>query len=143
MRFIFQTIMIPAEELRILLVDDNEIDLFFHDKLINYQGISDQVISFTTAQSALEFLRKEIRQENYPPTLILLDIQMPEMDGFDFIDSFETLPAKIKSSCHIVMVSSSLDFGDINKANANPLIVKLLKKPLNTLELKEIIERVF
>jgi CheY-like chemotaxis protein len=128
--------------LRVLLIDDNEIDLFFHDKLIKYQGISEDIVSFTAAQPALEYLADYKNSTDIPPTLILLDIQMPEMDGFDFIRVFETLPPGTKSLCHIVMVSSSLDFGDISKANANPLIIRLLKKPLNIKELKEIVDNI-
>lgn len=126
-------------DLRFILIDDNEIDLFFHDKLLRYQAISNNIIPFNNAQQALEFLTSNLDQAEVPETIILLDIQMPEMDGFDFLRHFERYPARIKSRCHIIMVSSSLDFGDISRANANTLVLRLLKKPLNTKELKEII----
>ncbi|HVB02506.1 MAG TPA: response regulator [Chitinophagaceae bacterium] len=130
-------------DLRFLLIDDNEIDLFFHDKLLRYQGISINIVPFNNAQQALEFLSSDLDQAEIPETMILLDIQMPEMDGFDFLKHFEKYPSRIKSKCHIIMVSSSLDFGDISRANANALIIRLLKKPLNTKELKEIISTIF
>ena len=126
-------------DLRIILVDDNEIDLFFHDKLLKYQGISNNIIPFNGVQPALEFLSSNLSFPEFPITLILLDIQMPEMDGFDFLRLFESFPENMKDKCHIVMVSSSLDFGDISRAAANPRVMKLLKKPLNAQELKEII----
>lgn len=130
-------------DLRFILIDDNEIDLFFHDKLLTYQGISNKIIPFNNAQQALEFLTSDLDLSEIPDTIILLDIQMPEMDGFDFLKHFERYPARIKSKCHVIMVSSSLDFGDISRANANTIVVRLLKKPLNTKELKDIISSIF
>lgn len=130
-------------DLRVILVDDNEIDLLLHEKLITIQQISRTVLTFNNANKALEFLSSNISLPKIPPTIILLDIQMPEMDGFEFLRAFDAYPYKIKSQCHIIMVSSSLDYGDITRTNANPLVIKLLKKPLLAKELKETIDLIF
>lgn len=130
-------------DLRVILIDDNDIDLLLHERLISLQQLSRTVLSFSNANKALEFLSSNISLPHIPPTVILLDIQMPEMDGFEFLRSFDTYPQKIKSQCSIIMVSSSLDFGDISRTNANPLVVRLLKKPLQSKELKEVIEGIF
>jgi CheY-like chemotaxis protein len=135
--------MISIPDLRIILVDDNEIDLLLHERLITLQQISRTIISFNNANKALEFLSSNITLHRIPPTIILLDIQMPEMDGFEFLEAFDSYPVKIKSQCHIVMVSSSLDHGDINRTNANPLVVKLLKKPLLAKDLRETVLEIF
>lgn len=135
--------MISIPDLRIILVDDNEIDLLLHERLITLQQISRTVLSFTSANKALEFLSSNISLHRIPPTIILLDIQMPEMDGFEFLTAFDSYPSKIKSQCHIVMVSSSLDYGDINRTNANPLVIRLLKKPLLAKDLKETVGEIF
>lgn len=119
----------------ILLVDDNEIDLFLHEKLIRLSGIGERVDAFTTAREALAYLEKNEKQ----PDIILLDIQMPEMDGFDFLKAYEAIEGLNHDLTRIYMVSSSLDFSDISKAKANPLVSEFIKKPLNVRELKEIL----
>lgn len=137
------TEMNSIPDLRVILIDDNEIDLLLHEKLIGFQQISRTVISFVNANKALEFLSSNITLPKIPPTVILLDIQMPEMDGFEFLQAFDSYPNKIKSQCHIVMVSSSLDYGDITRTNANPMVIKLLRKPLLLKDLKETVEGIF
>lgn len=135
--------MISIPDLRVIIIDDNEVDLLLHERLITLQQISRTVLCFDTANKALEFLSSNISLPRIPPTILLLDIQMPEMDGFDFLAAFDTYPARIKSECHVIMVSSSLDYGDISRTYANPLVVKLLKKPLLAKELKQAVEEIF
>lgn len=135
--------MISIPDLRVILIDDNEVDLLLHEKLITLQQISRTVLAFNNANKALEFLSSNITLSRIPPTVLLLDIQMPEMDGFEFLEAFDNYPYKIKSQCHVVMVSSSLDYGDINRTQANPLVVKLLRKPLLAKELKTTIHDIF
>ncbi|HEX5553071.1 MAG TPA: response regulator [Chitinophagaceae bacterium] len=121
-----------------ILIDDNEIDLFFHEKLIKIQKISDEVTSFTNVIQALEYLSTFKKTGRiYPQTIILLDIQMPELDGFDFLDHFEELSDDIQKKSKIFIVSSSLDHGDLSRSHANHLVEAILKKPLNTGELIE------
>jgi CheY-like chemotaxis protein len=120
-----------------ILVDDNEIDLFFHDKLIKLQGLGTDVSSFSNVIPALEYLNSfKTKEQIYPETVILLDIQMPELDGFDFLDHFEQLPEAIQQKTTIFIVSSSLDHGDLSRSQANHLIDHILKKPLDAGELK-------
>jgi CheY-like chemotaxis protein len=135
--------MISIPDLRVILIDDNEVDLLLHERLVTIQQISRTVLAFNNANKALEFLSSNIALPKIPPTVILLDIQMPEMDGFDFLEAFDAYPAKIKSQCHVIMVSSSLDYGDISRTYASPMVVKLLRKPLIASELKNTIIEIY
>lgn len=124
--------------LHVFLIDDNEIDLFIHEQFLKVEGLLLDVKKFTYAGDALTFLLK-CNEDQYP-NLILLDIQMPLMNGFDFLDKFKELNNDIQEQINIVMVSSSLDFGDITRASANSNVVGFLSKPLNIKELITLLE---
>lgn len=119
---------------RVLLVDDNEIDLKINAKLISLNKLFDEIVICRSGNEALDYLNSQFEENKLIPTFILLDIQMPEMDGFEFLDRYKELSKTIKDSCTIAMLSSTLDFGDIKRAEANPHVVKLLKKPLSSNE---------
>ncbi|MDQ3071878.1 MAG: response regulator [Bacteroidota bacterium] len=113
----------------VLLIDDNTIDNFINTKLITKAGFSEKVIEKTSAISALDFLR-EIKNEEEVPDVILLDIMMPVMDGFEFLEQYDKMPADVKSKSRVVMLSSTESFKDLNRANSNPYVYKFLNKPL-------------
>lgn len=113
-----------------MLIDDNEIDLKINSKLISLTKIFDEIITCYSSDKALSYLKKQANHKDFIPTFILLDIQMPEMDGFEFLIQYKALPKSVRDHCSIAMLSSTLDFGDIKRAEANPNVIKLLKKPL-------------
>lgn len=118
-----------------MLIDDNEIDLKINSKLISLTKLVDEIIICNSGDEALNFLNNQLENKKLIPTFILLDIQMPEMDGFEFLMHYKKLSKSITDNCAIGMLSSTLDFGDIKKAEANPHVIKLLKKPLTTNDL--------
>jgi CheY-like chemotaxis protein len=124
-------------KLKAMLVDDNEIDLFLHDKLLEINNLASSCIKFTSGHDAIIHLLDTTDFPDY----ILLDIQMPEMDGFGFLEQYELLLSQKKLKSIIVMVSSSLNFDDISKANANPLVSGFLHKPLKIKDLNTILTK--
>ena len=120
-----------------ILIDDSAFDLFIYEKLIIKSGIGNSVRPFNSAQDALEYLTGE--GENLPDIVILLDLQMPGMNGFEFIEQFDLLPKKIKDKIRIYMLSSTIDTRDIDKAKASTSIIDLLSKPLEISILKSIL----
>ena len=124
---------------KILLIDDSDIDLKINSKVINLSNIFDEIVTCHSGQEAIAYLNKYVDEPALLPDFILLDIQMPEMDGFEFLEVFKRLSTTILEKCKLAILSSTLDFGDIKKAEANPLVLKLLKKPLYPSELQELL----
>lgn len=111
-----------------ILIDDSNFDLFIYEKLIVKSGIANSVKPFNSARLALEYITKE--QSKIPESIILLDLQLPGMNGFEFIDQFHHLPDELKNKFKIFMLSSTIDNNDIEKARLSPYIIDLLSKPL-------------
>ncbi len=126
---------------RVLLIDDNEIDLKINSKIIKLSSFFNDIVICQSGEEGIAYISKNLNQPELLPDFILLDIQMPEMDGFEFLELYKKFPQPFIDSCKLAILSSTLDFGDIKKAEANPLVIKLLKKPLYTSELQELITR--
>lgn len=118
----------------IILIDDSAFDLFIYEKLLIKSGITRTVKTFNSAREALKFLISE--ESALPQTVILLDLQMPDMNGFDFIDAYAQVPEGLKNKIQIFMLSSTIDSRDIEKARSSPYIIDLLPKPLEIEVLK-------
>jgi CheY-like chemotaxis protein len=115
----------------VMLVDDNELDNFINKKLLENEKFADTVIVQQSAQSALEELKKLQNTPEKLPQIIFLDIMMPHMDGFGFLDEISKLSDTIKNRCKIIMLSTSESFKDLNRANQSRYVYKFLNKPLN------------
>jgi len=112
----------------VMLIDDNSLDNFINKKMIESNGFAEKVNTYQEAGEALRFIKTAPATEW--PEVIFLDIMMPEMDGFAFLDEFEKLPENQRSQIKIIMLSTSESFKDLNRANKNPFVRKFLNKPL-------------
>lgn len=121
--------------LNFFLIDDSAFDLFIYEKLLIKSGITNSVKTFNSARDALKHLIA--KADELPDTIILLDLQMPDMNGFEFIDEFDQLPGDLRSKIRIFMLSSTIDTRDIEKAKASTHILDLLPKPLEIPFLKK------
>jgi CheY-like chemotaxis protein len=117
---------------KVLLIDDSDIDNMVNKRVIDKAGLSSHITVKNSASSALEYLEKLVRTEpENIPGVIFLDIRMPEIDGFGFLDLFESLPKEIHDVTSIVMLSSSIDAEDYKKAMDNRFVKHFLNKPLH------------
>lgn len=124
----------------IMLVDDDPTTNFINELLINEMAITEELLVASNGKEALETLNEHFIQNDYLPDLILLDINMPVMDGFDFLMKFNELNKKNTNCTIVVMLTTSLNPGDIKKAK--DLKVKdYISKPLLEERLQEILER--
>lgn len=119
----------------IILIDDSAFDLFIYEKLLIKSGIANTVVTFNSAQKALRYIVNE--GIKLPETVILLDLQMPDMNGFEFIEEFADIADDVKNKIKIFMLSSTIDTRDIEKAKASLHIIDLLPKPLEVDILKK------
>lgn len=131
----------PNKNGKVLLIDDNDIDLKINYKIIRLSGFFEEIVSVQSGEEGIAYINKHLQNPELWPDFILLDIQMPEMDGFEFLEIYKNFPRPFLDHCKLAILSSTLDFGDIKKAEANPLVIKLLKKPLYPHELQELLNK--
>lgn len=132
-----------AKSLKVMLIDDNIIDLKINAKIITISGLFAETIVCRSGEEAVNYFLNHKEENDDLPDLILLDIQMPEMDGFEFLHAYKQFPEVLKAKTTVVMLSSTLDFGDTRKAEADPYVSCLLKKPLLTNNLQCIFDTYF
>lgn len=115
----------------VMLIDDSHTDRFIHKKLLEIYSIGKEVIEFTGARDALDYLSDAKDEEDKLPDVILLDVLMPEMNGFDFLTSLEGLYSKLAKTPIIYMLSSTDDEGDLKRARSISMVQKMLRKPFS------------
>lgn len=126
-------------QITIWVVDDDPIYQIIVNKLISKSELFLNVSSFKNGKDAIDEFKKRLDKNESLPSIILLDINMPIMDGWEFMDEIVMLKSQIKERIQIYIVSSSIAIEDKTKASQYPEIISYLVKPLNNDDLKSII----
>ncbi|WP_026956697.1 response regulator [Algoriphagus vanfongensis] len=119
-----------SHRLNILLVDDDIALNFVHRKILQKAGVAFDVISKEDAEDGILYLKDRIKLELSLPDLIFLDINMPGMDGWEFLEEYRKLDKTIRDQSVLVMLSSSLDPEDRILANSYQEVASFIIKPL-------------
>ena len=127
----------------ILLVDDNDADNYLHKLVIDKAGITEKVVAVESGEEALAFLRSKENGQHPQPDLIFLDINMPRMNGWEFLEAYSKLDKWQQGGIVVVMLTTSLNPDDEKDAKTNPLINGFKSKPLTQHILQEILEHYF
>jgi len=117
---------------KVVLIDDDQVNNFVCESIIRNEKFADEVISFEWAEDALKYLQEESdKGKAHFPDLIFLDINMPGMDGWSFIEEYRKLPPHTTTHCCLFMLSSAVDRKDILTAKSNEEVKEFFSKPLS------------
>lgn len=123
----------------ILLVDDDPTTNYLNKKVLDRLGVTEQVLVALNGEEALQILTTECTDASRArPALIFLDINMPQMDGFEFLDAFGKLPQEQRQAVVIVMLTTSVHASDLERLKSLP-IKALVNKPLTPAKVEEIL----
>ncbi len=125
---------------RYLLVDDDTIFNFLHTEVIKTVDDSAQIDLFNSSMEGLEFLKEALEDKHPMPNFLFLDIRMPEMDGFEYLDELMKFPIEKFKDLRIYVLSSSLAERDKEKSLSYPIVTGFIEKTLTIEKLKGIIE---
>jgi CheY-like chemotaxis protein len=126
----------------ILLIDDSEIDNLVNKRMLERAGFQGKITVKKSALAAIEYLQNMCTSEyDELPDIIYLDIRMPEIDGFGFLELFGKLPDRIQHKIMITMLSSSIDLDDHRRAMSYPNVISFLNKPLSKQAISEVSEK--
>ena len=125
----------------VLLVDDDKATNFIHELILKDNNYCDQIVTKHDGEEAIEFLKSA--EDNTIPDIVFLDINMPNVDGWEFLDRYKDLPENQRAKIVVVMLTTSLNSLDKEKAESNELISEFRNKPLTQDMLNDLAEKYF
>lgn len=129
-----------AHKWHFIVIDDNKLDSFIAEKIIRNTGLSESVATFPDALQALELVISKT-QSDQQNNIIIVDIQMPLMNGFEFVEAFEMLPQERQNQFVIFMLTSSINENDLNRVRNYSSVKHLLNKPLTSDKLSYLVSQ--
>lgn len=127
-------------KINLLVIDDDEINIFIIRKIVDKTGYPVKMASKSNGQLALDYLTDLVKNGDPFPQLILVDINMPLVNGWEFLEAYEKL--NMPTQAHLYMVSSSVYENDIEKAKTYKTIKGFISKPLSIERLTELLRLV-
>ncbi|HEY8780299.1 MAG TPA: response regulator [Mucilaginibacter sp.] len=132
-------------EFSFIIIDDSELDCYVTQKFLKLTDHRLIVKTFDNAKKALEMIREKDSLNGNAPSIILLDLQMPGMNGFKFVEEFEKFPSHIKKGYLIIVLTvltSANDPSNIQKILTHETVNRVIEKPLTKEKLITLLEHV-
>ena len=127
----------------VMLVDDNPNDNFFHEREIKKNNQATIVITKNNGTEALEYLKSKKNSQELQPDLIFLDINMPGMNGWEFLQEYNELEKELQSRVIIIMLTTSDNPDDEERAKTGNFISDFITKPLTKEKMNTITNKYF
>jgi CheY-like chemotaxis protein len=115
----------------VFIIDDDSIHQRIAQIMIEKHQIFEKYTSYTDAEKAYNYLKENTQDPALLPDIILLDLNMPVTDGWDFLDLYENIKGDLKKLIRIFIVTSSVDEKDKLKAKTYSSVVGFISKPLS------------
>jgi CheY-like chemotaxis protein len=115
--------------LSFIIIDDSELDCFVARKIIEHTDKRLVVKTYLNGRDVIDQIRADFDNRDMPLTIILLDLRMPIMNGFQFVDEFEKLPLDIKRKYQIHILSSTRNTNDIYRILTYDTVISMIEKP--------------
>ncbi|HKG05366.1 MAG TPA: response regulator [Pedobacter sp.] len=127
-------------KINLLVIDDDEINVFIIKKIASKTGYTVNMTSKSNGQLGIDYLNGLKENSEQFPQLILVDINMPLMNGWEFLEAYEKL--YMPANTHVYMVSSSVYENDIEKAKSYKAVSGFISKPLSLERLTELLRQI-
>ena len=123
----------------VCIIDDDDIYKFTTSHLLKKTDLVNKIILFSNGLKAINFLKDEIGNKENIPDILFLDVNMPVMDGWEFLEEYLLIKPMIPKTVAIYMVSSSVDEKDVLKAKSISTLSGYLVKPISSQNIMEVI----
>ena len=129
------------KKVKILLVDDDTTYLFITKKILEQQQNVEQINTFMNGLEALTYLKEHSKEENILPNILFLDLFMPIMDGWEFLDEFKEVKSNHLNKITIYICTSSISPHDVERAKNISSVSGYIIKPISKIKLVDILNQ--
>lgn len=127
----------------VLLIDDDEPTNFVNQLVIDEAGYVEKIVTAESGQEALDYIASVVSKPEAQPDLIFLDINMPAMNGWEFLDRYKLVCETLRGVHVVIMLTSSLNPDDRKRANEISKVDDFICKPLTSESLENIMQKHF